>query len=81
MLGAVSTSEEQCGGQRPPLTVVDGHTRHLSVCSSAPTSPAFHVVCPCVSRTSQENRREYERKVKEIVEQSWAADEEEGGQS
>ena len=24
---------------------------------------------------SQENRREYERKVKEIVEQSWAADE------
>ena len=44
----------------------------------------MHFACACSSARhryhhAQENRREYERKVKEIVEQSWAA--EEGDQS
>jgi len=33
------------------------------------------MTCITVYINAQENRREYERKVKEIVEQSWAAEE------
>ena len=45
------------------------------LCDPNPSSPANSEA----ARLYQENRREYERKVKEIVEQSWAADEEDGG--
>jgi len=40
------------------------------LCDPNPNSPANSEA----ARLYQENRREYERKVKEIVEQSWAAD-------
>jgi ubiquitin-conjugating enzyme E2 A len=43
------------------------------LCDPNPSSPANSEA----ARLYQENRREYERKVKEIVEQSWTADEEE----
>ena len=42
------------------------------LCDPNPNSPANSEA----ARLYQENRREYERKVKEIVEQSWAAEEE-----
>ena len=42
------------------------------LCDPNPKSPANSEA----ARLYQENRREYERKVKEIFEQSWAADEE-----
>ena len=42
------------------------------LCDPNPSSPANSEA----ARLYQENRREYERKVKEIVEQSWVADEE-----
>ncbi|KAJ1625305.1 ubiquitin-conjugating enzyme/RWD-like protein [Pavlovales sp. CCMP2436] len=41
------------------------------LCDPNPNSPANSEA----ARLYQENRREYERKVKEIVEQSWAAEE------
>ena len=40
------------------------------LCDPNPNSPANSEA----ARLYQENRREYERKVKEIVEQSWATD-------
>ena len=43
------------------------------LCDPNPASPANSEA----ARLYQENRREYERKVKEIVEQSWVADEDE----
>eukprot|EP00325_Prymnesiales_sp_UTEX-LB-985_P007778 CAMPEP_0174695572 /NCGR_PEP_ID=MMETSP1094-20130205/1924_1 /TAXON_ID=156173 /ORGANISM="Chrysochromulina brevifilum, Strain UTEX LB 985" /LENGTH=192 /DNA_ID=CAMNT_0015892107 /DNA_START=269 /DNA_END=848 /DNA_ORIENTATION=- len=44
------------------------------LCDPNPSSPANSEA----ARLYQENRREYERKVKEIVEQSWVADDEGG---
>ena len=43
------------------------------LCDPNPASPANSEA----ARLYQENRREYERKVKEVVEASWTADEEE----
>ena len=51
------------GGRRKPGPSEGGGGECVGVCGSA--RPA---------RPSQENRREYERKVKEIVEQSWATE-------
>ena len=42
------------------------------LCDPNPSSPANSEA----ARLYQENRREYERKVKEVVENSWAADDE-----
>ena len=43
------------------------------LCDPNPSSPANSEA----ARLYQENRREYERKVKEVVEQSWVADDDE----
>ena len=48
----------------------------------APKSPHFLTSCPSpLPSLWQDNRREYNRRVKEIVEQSWVADEDGGSVS